>query len=203
MIGTPYGRAIRPIPNMARRRARRSARPHHLPAPEDGILVTLFITVRSVARSRDFYSGVLGGTVVLDENSVHRQAVQLVDTHEPRRAARSRQASLPRSARRTSLAEPVTLRSPGQATLLCNRAAGPRAVRACMALEASWRGGSVGMSADGHAYRRAQALSGTPRFLKRTDMCTVQVAPAASEERRASRAFRHRPRRHLPRLCAA
>jgi catechol 2,3-dioxygenase-like lactoylglutathione lyase family enzyme len=40
----------------------------NLPAPEKGILVTLFITVRSVARSRDFYSRVLGGTVVLDEN---------------------------------------------------------------------------------------------------------------------------------------
>ena len=39
-----------------------------LPAPEEGILVTLFITVRSVARSRDFYSRVLGGTVVLEEN---------------------------------------------------------------------------------------------------------------------------------------
>ena len=39
----------------------------NLPSPEEGILVTLFITVRKVARSRDFY-GVLGGTVVLDEN---------------------------------------------------------------------------------------------------------------------------------------
>jgi catechol 2,3-dioxygenase-like lactoylglutathione lyase family enzyme len=38
------------------------------PAPEQGILATLFITVRKVARSRDFYSRVLGGTVVLDEN---------------------------------------------------------------------------------------------------------------------------------------
>lgn len=38
------------------------------PAPDEGILVTLFITVRTVARSRDFYSRVLGGTVVLDEN---------------------------------------------------------------------------------------------------------------------------------------
>ena len=38
------------------------------PAPAEGILVTLFITVRKVARSRDFYSRVLGGTVVLDEN---------------------------------------------------------------------------------------------------------------------------------------
>ncbi len=41
----------------------------NLPAPpEDGFLATLFITVRSVARSRDFYSRVLGGMVVLDEN---------------------------------------------------------------------------------------------------------------------------------------
>jgi catechol 2,3-dioxygenase-like lactoylglutathione lyase family enzyme len=40
----------------------------NLPAPDEGILVTLFITVRKVARSRDFYSRVLGGTVVMDEN---------------------------------------------------------------------------------------------------------------------------------------
>ena len=40
----------------------------NLPAPADGIVVTMFITVRSVARSRDFYSRVLGGTVVLEEN---------------------------------------------------------------------------------------------------------------------------------------
>ena len=40
----------------------------NLPTPAAGILVTLFITVRKVARSRDFYSRVLGGTVVLDEN---------------------------------------------------------------------------------------------------------------------------------------
>ena len=39
-----------------------------LPAPAEGFLVTLFITVRKVARSRDFYSRVLGGTVALDEN---------------------------------------------------------------------------------------------------------------------------------------
>ncbi|BCB78076.1 VOC family protein [Phytohabitans flavus] len=39
-----------------------------LPAPAEGILVTQFITVRNVARSRDFYSRVLGGTVVVDEN---------------------------------------------------------------------------------------------------------------------------------------
>lgn len=40
----------------------------NLPAPSDGFLVTLFITVRSVARSRAFYSDVLGGHVVLEEN---------------------------------------------------------------------------------------------------------------------------------------
>ena len=38
------------------------------PAPTEGILVALFITVRKVALSRDFYSRVLGGTVILDEN---------------------------------------------------------------------------------------------------------------------------------------
>jgi len=40
----------------------------NFPAPSEGILVTLFITVRKIARSRQFYSEVLGGTVVLDEN---------------------------------------------------------------------------------------------------------------------------------------
>ena len=40
----------------------------NLPTPSEGTLVTLFITVRKVARSRDFYSRVLGGTVVMDEN---------------------------------------------------------------------------------------------------------------------------------------
>jgi catechol 2,3-dioxygenase-like lactoylglutathione lyase family enzyme len=40
----------------------------NLPSPEEGFLMTLFITVRSVARSRDFYSRVLGGMVVLEEN---------------------------------------------------------------------------------------------------------------------------------------
>ena len=62
------------------------------PAPAEGILVALFITVRKVARSRDFYSRVLGGTIILDENPCTGQAVQLVDHHEPRRAAHSRQA---------------------------------------------------------------------------------------------------------------
>jgi catechol 2,3-dioxygenase-like lactoylglutathione lyase family enzyme len=40
----------------------------NLPVPTEGILVTQFITVRSVARSRAFYSEVLGGQVVLEEN---------------------------------------------------------------------------------------------------------------------------------------
>jgi catechol 2,3-dioxygenase-like lactoylglutathione lyase family enzyme len=40
----------------------------HFPAPAEGLLVTMFITVRKVAVSRDFYSRVLGGTVVMDEN---------------------------------------------------------------------------------------------------------------------------------------
>ena len=40
----------------------------NLPTPSEGFLVTHFITVRSVARSRAFYSDVLGGQVVLEEN---------------------------------------------------------------------------------------------------------------------------------------
>jgi catechol 2,3-dioxygenase-like lactoylglutathione lyase family enzyme len=40
----------------------------NLPTPREGFLVTQFITVRSVARSRAFYSDVLGGQVVLEEN---------------------------------------------------------------------------------------------------------------------------------------
>ena len=40
----------------------------NLPLPSEGFLVTLFITVRSVARSRAFYSEVLVGQVVLKEN---------------------------------------------------------------------------------------------------------------------------------------
>jgi catechol 2,3-dioxygenase-like lactoylglutathione lyase family enzyme len=40
----------------------------NLPAPAEGFVVTLFITVRKVARSRAFYSDVLGGTIVLREN---------------------------------------------------------------------------------------------------------------------------------------
>jgi catechol 2,3-dioxygenase-like lactoylglutathione lyase family enzyme len=40
----------------------------NLPAPDRGFVVTHFLTVRNVARSRAFYSDVLGGQVVLDEN---------------------------------------------------------------------------------------------------------------------------------------
>ena len=39
-----------------------------LPAPTEGVLVTQFLTVRNVARARAFYSDVLGGQVVLEEN---------------------------------------------------------------------------------------------------------------------------------------
>ena len=39
-----------------------------LPAPDHGMLVTHFLTVSDVPRSRRFYSDVLGGTVVLEEN---------------------------------------------------------------------------------------------------------------------------------------
>lgn len=39
-----------------------------IPAPTEGLLVSLFLTVRDVERSRDFYSRVLGGTVVMAEN---------------------------------------------------------------------------------------------------------------------------------------
>ena len=40
----------------------------NLPTPSEGFVVTQFITVRNVARSRAFYSEVLGGRVVLEEN---------------------------------------------------------------------------------------------------------------------------------------
>jgi catechol 2,3-dioxygenase-like lactoylglutathione lyase family enzyme len=40
----------------------------NLPAPTEGVLVTQFLTVRNVARARAFYSDVLGGQVVLEEN---------------------------------------------------------------------------------------------------------------------------------------
>ena len=40
----------------------------NLPTPTDGFIVTHFLTVRSVAKSRAFYSEVLRGQVVLEEN---------------------------------------------------------------------------------------------------------------------------------------
>ena len=40
----------------------------NLPLPDKGLLVTHFLTVSSVAASRRFYSEVLGGQVVLEEN---------------------------------------------------------------------------------------------------------------------------------------
>ncbi|MFG2826973.1 VOC family protein [Streptomyces sp. NPDC048434] len=39
-----------------------------IPAPSEGLLMTHFLTVRDVTRSRRFYSEVIGGQVVLDEN---------------------------------------------------------------------------------------------------------------------------------------
>jgi catechol 2,3-dioxygenase-like lactoylglutathione lyase family enzyme len=39
-----------------------------LPAPVQGLVVTQFLTVRDVVRSRAFYADVFGGEVVLDEN---------------------------------------------------------------------------------------------------------------------------------------
>lgn len=42
--------------------------PGNLPYPDTGVLVTNFLTVRDVARSRSFYADVLGGQVVLAEN---------------------------------------------------------------------------------------------------------------------------------------
>ena len=39
------------------------------PAPEEGILLTQFVVASDVARSREFYADVLGGELVLEENS--------------------------------------------------------------------------------------------------------------------------------------
>lgn len=41
---------------------------NNLPAPSEGLLVTQFLAVRDVARSRAFYADVLGGEVVLAED---------------------------------------------------------------------------------------------------------------------------------------
>jgi catechol 2,3-dioxygenase-like lactoylglutathione lyase family enzyme len=37
-----------------------------LPVPSSGFLLTHFVVAADVARSRDFYSGVLGGTIVME-----------------------------------------------------------------------------------------------------------------------------------------
>ena len=68
--GRAPARVRRPGPGNGQRMTEPSPRIDvaNLPAPAEGIVVTMFITVRSVARSRDFYSRVLGGTVVLEEN---------------------------------------------------------------------------------------------------------------------------------------
>ena len=42
--------------------------PNDFPAPEQGLVMTHFLTVRDVARSRDFYADIFGGRVVLKEN---------------------------------------------------------------------------------------------------------------------------------------
>jgi catechol 2,3-dioxygenase-like lactoylglutathione lyase family enzyme len=42
--------------------------PHDLPYPDQGLVLTHFLTVRDVARSRDFYADIFGGRVVLAEN---------------------------------------------------------------------------------------------------------------------------------------
>ena len=39
-----------------------------LPTPEEGLVLTHFVTVRDVARARDFYATVFGGKVVWEEN---------------------------------------------------------------------------------------------------------------------------------------
>jgi hypothetical protein len=39
-----------------------------LPAPDQGLVITHFLTVRDVSRARDFYATILGGDVVLEEN---------------------------------------------------------------------------------------------------------------------------------------
>jgi catechol 2,3-dioxygenase-like lactoylglutathione lyase family enzyme len=39
-----------------------------LPAPREGLVLTHFLTVRDVPRSRAFYAEILGGEVVLEEN---------------------------------------------------------------------------------------------------------------------------------------
>jgi catechol 2,3-dioxygenase-like lactoylglutathione lyase family enzyme len=44
------------------------ARREDLPVPEQGLVLTQFLTVRDVPRARDFYADVFGGEVVWEEN---------------------------------------------------------------------------------------------------------------------------------------
>ena len=73
MTRSPEGTLVSPPPKAASEEVTMAEhKPYidfdNLPVPSEGILVTHFITVRSVARSRAFYSEVLGGQVVLEEN---------------------------------------------------------------------------------------------------------------------------------------
>jgi catechol 2,3-dioxygenase-like lactoylglutathione lyase family enzyme len=62
------------------------------PAPSEGFVLTHLIVAEDVARSRDFYTGVLGGTVVLGRRADDRQAGQRLVDHQRRRRADRRQA---------------------------------------------------------------------------------------------------------------
>ncbi|MGP3942758.1 MULTISPECIES: VOC family protein [Streptomyces] len=42
--------------------------PGTLPSPEQGLVLTHFLTVRDIVRSRRFYADIFGGEVVLEEN---------------------------------------------------------------------------------------------------------------------------------------
>jgi catechol 2,3-dioxygenase-like lactoylglutathione lyase family enzyme len=42
--------------------------PDDLPTPDQGLVLTHFLTVRDVARSREFYADIFGGQVVLQQN---------------------------------------------------------------------------------------------------------------------------------------
>ena len=90
----------------------------NLPTPSEGFLVTLFITVRSVARSRAFYSEVLGGRVVLEENPCMVKLANSWVIMNPGRWSHSGQARhLGRQLRvrqhRLHLHEPARSRHPG------------------------------------------------------------------------------------------
>ena len=63
----------------------------NLPDPAEGVVVTMFIAVRSITRCRDFYSRVLGGTVVLEENPCLVKLANSWNPHEPRRPAHAGQ----------------------------------------------------------------------------------------------------------------